>query len=165
LASIEERLQALEDEREIRFTLDQYCFAKDHGPDTGPLLDSFTETGTFEYYPVGRWAEPINARFEGRDELERWDGAQVATRATPGRLNKHFIASPRIDVTGDRAVADTYFLRLEETPQGPLIASMGRYRDILVRCDDGRWRIQERRVEREATVPSGPDRAPETSDR
>ena len=37
---------------------------------------------------------------------------------------------------------------------GPAIKSFGRYRDVLVRCPDGRWRIKERRNEREAGRPA-----------
>ena len=34
--------------------------------------------------------------------------------------------------------------------------SFGRYIDVLARCDDGAWRIRERRLERESLIPGAP---------
>jgi hypothetical protein len=60
---------------------------------------------------------------------------------------------PRIDLAGDRATADSYFARLAAASEGPQLASFGRYRDVLTRCPDGRWRFGERRTELENRKP------------
>ena len=43
------------------------------------------------------------------------------------------------------------FARLDRYTSGPGIRSFGRYRDVLARCADGRWRFKERIAEREAS--------------
>ena len=57
---------------------------------------------------------------------------------------------------GDEATAESYFSRLNDSPDGPVVRSFGRYLDVLVRCDDGAWRIRERRLERESLITGAP---------
>jgi hypothetical protein len=51
---------------------------------------------------------------------------------------------PQIRLDGDRAAVESGFARLDESAVGPLVRSFGRYRDELVRCEDGRWRFSQR---------------------
>jgi hypothetical protein len=62
------------------------------------------------------------------------------------------VLNPLIDVTDDVATASSYYVRLDEHPDGPYIRVFGRYRDRLVRCQDGHWRIRERLAESESSA-------------
>jgi ketosteroid isomerase-like protein len=61
-----------------------------------------------------------------------------------------------VHVNGDEATAESYFARLNDSPEGPVVRSFGRYMDVLVRCQDGAWRIRHRRLERESLIPGAP---------
>ena len=141
--AIEQRLRLLEDERAIVDTLYAYGHAIDYGL-RDEWLDCWTETA------VLHWP---HESYTGREEIARaFDGHSHA----PERYHKHVLVEPRIRVDGDRATAESYFTRFDATVDGPLVRSFGRYRDLLVRCDDGRWRFQERRAERESLIPDAP---------
>jgi ketosteroid isomerase-like protein len=142
-AELEARLRRLEDEREILDTLYQYGHSIDYGW-REEWLDCWTEDA------VLRWP---HATYAGRAEIGRaFDGHSHA----PDAYHKHFLAEPRIRLSGDRATVDSYFTRINDSPQGPVVRSFGRYRDVVVRCADGRWRIKERVLERESLIPNAP---------
>jgi ketosteroid isomerase-like protein len=143
-ASLDEivgRLRELEDERAILRTLYTYAHALDYDSEA-EWIDCWEENAVL-YWP-GR--EPIR----GREEIAE---AFRAHPHAPGTYWKHFLVEPRIDLTGDRATVDSYFARLTADSDGPQLASFGRYRDVLVRCRDGRWRFDERRAELENRKP------------
>ena len=71
----------------------------------------------------------------------------------PDVYHKHMLMEPTIEIDGDRATALSYFSRFDRSLNGPLVSSFGAYRDVFVRCPDGRWRIKERRAEIEGRVP------------
>ena len=73
----------------------------------------------------------------------------------PKNWHKHLVMNSLIDVDGDRAVASSMFARLDPFDDTPQIRNFGRYRDICVRCPDGKWRFSERRVEVEARRAGG----------
>ena len=142
-ADFERRLQALEDERSILDTLYAYAHSLDYGV-RGEWIDCWAPDAVL-YWP--------HATFEGRDAIgEAFDGHSHA----PEAYHKHFLVEPRVAIDGARATVDSYFARLNDSPEGPVVRSFGRYRDVLVRCDDGRWRFQERRLERESLIPNAP---------
>jgi ketosteroid isomerase-like protein len=143
MSSLEERVQRLEDERAIIDRLYAYCTSLDYGH-RDEWLDCWTEDG------VLAWP---HERFIGRDEIARaFDGHSHA----PEAFHKHVIVDPRVRLNGDQATAESYFTRLNDSPEGPAVRSFGRYLDTLVRCDDGAWRIRERRLERESLIPGAP---------
>ena len=148
MTGIEKRLARLEDERAILDTLHAYGHGIDYGLDE-KFRDCWTEDA------VLRWPEP-HPPYVGREAI--MDVYRRHTHA-PDVFHKHVLVEPRISLDGDRATVDSYFARLDVYPEGPEISSFGRYRDVLVRCDDGQWRLSERRAEREASrprrVPSG----------
>jgi ketosteroid isomerase-like protein len=136
--SIEERVRFLEDERAILQTLYMYGHGLDYG-----LEDEYRDIWLED--AVLAW--PERPPFEGRDAIM---AAFNKHTHAPDVFHKHFMVEPRIAIEGDRATVDCYFARLDNYPDGPEVKSFGRYRDVLVRCDDGRWRFKERRNERES---------------
>jgi hypothetical protein len=142
MARLEERVAAIEAREAILETLYTYGHALDYGYEE-EFLDCWAPEGTL------RWQG--HPAYAGRDVLRkafRWH-----THA-PDAYHKHLLVEPRIRIAGDRATCDSYFARLDDSPEGPVLRSFGRYRDVLVRCDDGRWRFEDRRHEAESRIPS-----------
>jgi ketosteroid isomerase-like protein len=136
--SLEERVRELEDERAILRTLYSYGHGLDYGLEE-QFLDCWTEDAVLIW--------PDRPPLVGREAIA---AAFRAHTHAPDFFHKHVIVEPRIDIDGDRASSECYFARWDDYEQGPEIRSFGRYRDVLIRCPDGRWRFQERRTEREA---------------
>ena len=143
IASIESRLQLLEDEREIQRTLHMYGHALDYGYEA-QFVDCWTEDAELFW--------PASGIIRGRVAI------QAAFRQhshAPAVVHKHLVIDPLITIQGDRASVDSMFARLDPYDGVPKIRAFGRYRDILVRCADGRWRFVERRAELEARRAGG----------
>ncbi len=140
-ATVEDRLRTLEDERAILHTLHTYGHAIDYN-----LEDEWKNS----------WTDDAVLHWPGRDPIVGRDAITEVFRQHPHAPKmywKHFLVEPRIRLDGDRATADSYFARLTNQPEGPQVASFGRYRDVLVRGSDGRWRFKERMTERESSIP------------
>jgi ketosteroid isomerase-like protein len=134
---IEERLRLLEDRQAILDTLHAYGHALDYGHEA-EFMNCWLETASMGW-PSGPYVghEAIAAAFRAHTHA-------------PAAYHKHLVIDPQITIDGDRAEVDSYFVRLDAGPDGPVVKSFGRYRDVLVRCDDGRWRFAERNAERES---------------
>jgi hypothetical protein len=147
-------MAVVEDERAILDTLSRYGHTIDHGPDE-EWLDCFTEDGVWDARPgagIGGAAGGILCR--GQDELR----AFIATHThAPERWHKHLLVEPRIRLDGDAADVLSYWVRIDLSDAGIYMRGFGRYVDHLVRCTDGRWRIQERVIECEAMEIRGSD--------
>lgn len=139
---IEARVKRLEDEREIVQNLYQYANGLDYGPEEA-FLDVFTENASWRRAD-GRYGP---RSFEGRSALTQM--YRDHTHA-PEYFHKHLVANAQIDVHGDQATARSYLLLVTDDREGPYVRAFSRCTDMLVRCDDGRWRIQERRAELES---------------
>jgi ketosteroid isomerase-like protein len=145
--TMEERLRRLEDERAILRTLYLYSHGIDYDLEA-EWLDCFTDDARL-YWPG---QEP----YEGHRAI-----AEVfrAHPHAPASWMKHFVALPLIEVEGDSARVNSYYQRLVGEPWtaegGPKVASFGRYEDVLVRGDDGKWRFKERRAHNEAGLEGG----------
>jgi ketosteroid isomerase-like protein len=144
MASLEERLERLESEREILRTLTAYGNSLDYGEEED-WVGCYLDDGVL-HWPNPPWDGP----FVGHDRLR--EAFRDHTHA-PAIYHKHFVVDPRIEIEGDTARVESYFARLDVGDEGPYIRSYGRYRDVLRRCPDGRWRFQERRIEAEASSP------------
>lgn len=153
MKSVEERLQVLEDEREILRTMHQYGHALDYG-DIEKFLDCWFEDAVRESVSKSR------REFAGHVKKGHEALREFIVSHTTGEIYKHLVVDPLISVDGDSASVDSYFVMLNEHPEGPYVRAMGRYRDKLARDTDGRWRFTERISEledwyrRESTVPS-----------
>lgn len=157
MATIEERLQALEDERSILRTLFQYSSALDHDREPDRFLDCFTESAVWTSSIDGEYAGAPGAtvRLEGREQLEAWFRRR-STWGTPAHhQSKKYLCNSVIDVNGDEASCSSYHIDVKAEKEGPVIWATGRYFDHLVRCADGRWRLQERHLARQAVGPAG----------
>jgi hypothetical protein len=136
-ASTADRLRALEDERAILETLFAYAYAMDYGSED-EFLDCWTDDAILEW--------PGREPFVGRKMIRE---AFAGSPHAPAVFNKHVALQPRIRLDGNRATVTSYYARLRPHAEGPQVNSFGLYLDSLVRCPDGRWRFQHRRVQRE----------------
>jgi uncharacterized protein (TIGR02246 family) len=135
--SIEERLRALEDEREIRDLLIHYAQRLD-GRDHKGYAALFSRDG--------RWSGKMGD-YTGPAAIEKM--LVEAFGPTPAGFqntsNFHLMSNMIIRVDGDRASAQsriTYFERNDLRPEAKLA---GRYDDEIVR-EDGRWLFKHRHV-------------------
>lgn len=107
--------------------------------DAEELADCFVPDGVFLISGQGR--------FEGRDQIEE------LVRMTAAGRPRHLTFNLWIrEVDVDVARAQAYFM-LVDTETGENVA-YGHYQDRPVRCEDGRWRWAERRVQFEWTADS-----------
>ncbi len=100
------------------------------------VADCFTEDGRFLISGQGD--------FRSHDEIK-----ELVLRTADGRP-PHLTLNVWIrEVEGDTARSQAYFLLIH--PKTGEIQAYGKYTDQPVRCPDGRWRFQERRVQFEWT--------------
>lgn len=127
-------LTRIADELAVRELLAAYCHRVDDG-----LFDALVELFT----PDGAFVRGKRA-YEGRAALLAFFGAR---QGTPEQRGRHLTLNPEIAIDGRRArvLADFLYLRMIDGKITPVIT--GRYRDELVRGDDGRWRFARRVVE------------------
>lgn len=152
--TIEERLQALEDQQAILRVLHLYGHTIDYDLEA-PFVDLWTDDALVTYnFDVPNALAPTglqNFELRGRDQLRAFFRSHTHA---PAVYHKHFLVAPAVQIDGNRATAESYYARLDEAAGGgPVLSSFGRYRDVLVRCPDGRWRLQERHASTESRVP------------
>ena len=139
---LEARVRLLEDERLIVRTLYRYGHAIDYGREE-EWLDCFTDDAVWDARM--RKAPEQSIRLIGRAQLAEY----IASHTRPPTAHhKYLLVEPLIEIDGDEAVVQSYFVRLNANDNGPsTVHAMGRYRDAMVRGADGRWRFRERIVE------------------
>jgi len=154
--SLEERVRALEDERDIRDLLVRYAVCLDRRNLSG-YARLFAEDGRW----FGRMGD-----VHGRDAIEQMllDSFGPTPAGFVNTSNFHLMTNFLIEVDGDTARADsriTYFVRGEN--DRPVAMLAGRYEDAFVRRD-GRWLFASRQVIGEIpTIAEAPIAAPEES--
>jgi hypothetical protein len=137
------RLQVLEDERAISWTLYRYGHCYDYN-EYENWVDCFTEDASYDVIDA-RGETIISCR--GRAALyEQTKGHKHAL----SRWTQHLLMEPIITIDGDRAESVAYFVRTDDVEGRPYISTTGRYHDELQRCDDGKWRFASRRANMEA---------------
>ena len=130
------------DVQAITDRLHAYCHAIDHGDSEG-WLDCFTEDGSWVVQAVDG-----NLVFDlhGQGDLRGWI-EETHSQNTGGF--QHMTLNPRVlTIDGDDAVSTAYYLTSRIVDNILIMRGTGRYDDRLVRCDDGQWRIKERRISR-----------------
>ncbi len=140
MAEVLRRLEALEDERGILQTYYRYGHSVDYGR-VSDWVDCFTEEGAYEIRRRPGIAGQQVVRNEGRAALTKFISAHPHA---PQNYLKHLMIEPRIAIKGKEATAQSYFVVVEESDQGPYVRSFGRYLDKMVKCPDGVWRFTER---------------------
>lgn len=137
-ASLEQRLRALEAERDIRALISRY----------GQCLDARDHRGLAALFARdGRWSGRMGDA-QGPQAIEAM--LIEAFGPTPDDFrntrNFHLMGNTVVEVSGDTAVARSrlvYFARDAAARPAPMLA--GRYHDELVR-EDGQWRFSFRQV-------------------
>lgn len=143
-ASVEQRLQRLEDLEEIRRLFLDY----------GHFLDQKDFSSYARLFAAdGAWRGGIGEA-TGPDDIEAML-VQAIGNGT-GRPSCHLVANPRIELDGDRARARVtwVFLVGDEEDGSPKVALVGHYDDELVR-EGGSWRFLRRLAPRDIPVEAG----------
>ena len=138
---MDERLQEMLDHYEIRKTLSEYCHSCDRCDEAGMrcvyLEDSWDDHGT---------------RSAPGPEFARLMAADVL--ATTDTLS-HLLGQSLIEVSGDEAGAETYFLAVARSTRADGVQMCnqlgGRFVDRLQR-ENGRWLIRHRTVVRDWAI-------------
>lgn len=136
LRSMQQRVQELEDQEQIRRVLIEYgehLDSRDYAAYSALFARDGVWTGGF-----GTFTGPVAIQ----QMLE-----QNLGNAEPGFINKrsfHLITTEVVDVTGDTAIARSRYLFITATPEDrPGLSLAGRYVDDFVR-EDGQWKIRAR---------------------
>ena len=152
-ATVEQRLQAVEDYVQIEKLLMRYAAAL-NTKDADTYVSLFTPDATFELKRnVGE--PPFLGPFKGHDALRKqWfpDGGAKGAKTREFGPMRHVTTNYEINVTGDTATVRAFFMEVvstgENRPSGsqpPKIHQMGRYEDELVK-QNGAWLFSKRTV-------------------
>jgi hypothetical protein len=131
-ASIEVRLRMVEDKQEIHDLLMRYCRGVDRC-DAEMIASCYHVGGIDDHGDFVVAAEDVGPLF-----------ARMAARSPLGGM--HFVGNCLIEVEGDTAFAESYFMAIKDVARAEerlLRIRSGRYIDRLERCE-GRWGIVER---------------------
>ena len=124
----------MSDKDKIRELLARYCFALD--------ADRFEDMAAL-FTPDGVW-ETAFGTGTGRDGIVA-QARSIATGPRPRRV--HLTTNIVIELHGDSATAQSNWMVMQNTPNGPAIGSGGAYADRLVKVD-GRWFFRHRTIDR-----------------
>ena len=138
LQEIERRLQALEDERDIRRVLVRYGFNADLGRSEA-YAELFTEDGVLDLQPG--LIEP--SRYVGHDELLTMITGP-AHKAIEGHCQHQMEGPPMIVyVDGDSAVAEGYSITYVREEDGTAQVLMNSFNRWTLKRTEGDWKIRE----------------------
>lgn len=144
--ALQARLRELEDERHIAETLRRYQQSLDY-PSIAEWSDCWTEDALFVAQQESEAASVVSWSLVGIEALRTMFRER---RSDPNSVRRHLVGEPRLEIDGDRATARSYWIVLLGTPDGAQLDSFGRYDDVLVRCQDGQWRLAQRHAVRES---------------
>lgn len=142
-ATLEARLQRLEDAEAIRLLLEHYITLNE-SRDYAAYSQLFAKDGEL-VLRRGRATGPEAIR----KLLDQSFGAANASAADPLQGSSHILSNVEIHVDGDTAAASSrWTLLLPGEENRPKLGSTGRYGDKLVR-ENGVWKFQQRIVHRD----------------
>ncbi len=127
-----------DDELAIRSLVARLAHEADMGTDVEDYAALFTQDAV--------WELPDTPPRIGREAIR--EGAvlrRAAGGVGPGSETRHVISTQAIEVRGDEATSDAYFLFYENTASQPRLKLMGHYRDTL-RREGGHWKLAHRRI-------------------
>ena len=133
--SIEQRLQRVEDESQIRRMLVQYGLFLD-------AKDFVSYAGLFA--KNGEWIGGFG-RFKGPAAIQKMLEERLG-KAEPGYINKqsyHLMSNPLIEINGDRAKVTSKYLFVMSNDNKPVPTLAGRYVDDFIR-ENGQWKVLKR---------------------
>lgn len=127
----EARVRRLEDLHALQQLRAEYCHYLDDGK-WDELAELFTPDGAFVGLSTARGRDELRTFFAGLQ-----DGALTAWW--------HFSSNETLDLSGDLATGQTWLLQ-PCVVEGQSQLAAGRYTDRMVRCEDDRWRFEQREV-------------------
>lgn len=134
---LEARVARLEDLHEIGQLRARYCQLLDDGR-WDELVTLFTEDGSFVGLSTATGRSELRDFFAGLQEgpLQAWWHFSS---------NETIVLDPDLDGRAGRATGETWLHQPCVVDGRPHVAA-GRYADRMRRCEDGRWRFEERKV-------------------
>ncbi|MCR5879565.1 nuclear transport factor 2 family protein [Phenylobacterium sp. J367] len=133
------RLQRLEDQRAVTDCIHSVCHVVD-GTDAAAWLDLFTPDGVFTWRANDGAAPALD--LHGHDALGAWFAQHRSNN--PAGSQMHIVLHPIVSLDGDAARVRSAYQTLRVADGQIVVASTGRYEDLLVRSPDGVWRLAER---------------------
>jgi len=146
--SLEQRLQAMEDEKQIRDLIVEYGLYLDT-LNFAAYSQLFAKEGewngqTTAYIPV-KGPENIRATMEKAFAERTYEADHVT--------NVHLVTNIRIEVDGDRATGYSKYTVLSRNESDvPYVRINGHYDDVFIR-EDGRWKFLSRSARRDIPSP------------
>ena len=132
-----------DDQLAVMRTVSEYCRRCDDG-----RFDDFTRLFAGDAQLVVRGQVTAGAEAIG---------AVIAALQTPERRGRHMVANTVVEISGDRASAESDFVFFRPRSDGTLEAvNTGRYLDEFVRDGDG-WQFSRREIVL-AETPNAPER-------
>jgi ketosteroid isomerase-like protein len=145
LDALEQRVRELEDERDIVRAFHRYNRAVDYRRDAAAFAEVFTGDAVAE---VTDAKGAVLHHEDGVAEIHAYQARSASRRSvTP----KHLALAPLIEIDGDIAQVENYFVSFADSGSGPGVHVYGRARNVLVR-EEGGWRIRERHATTESTI-------------
>jgi len=125
---------------DIKEVKHQYCYATD-ALDAERLVDTFVADGRFE---IGRFEAGSGRGHDDLREYLEWFAEQDY------EVRAHNVFNPIIEVDGDKAHGEWYYLVAYDLPDDDLEVGHGRYRNDFIRKEDG-WKIADLTAQRRIT--------------
>jgi 3-phenylpropionate/cinnamic acid dioxygenase small subunit len=142
--SLQDRVQRIEDEKQIRDVMVQYGQYLDV-LDLASYAQLFAKegewSGLLSEYTTIKGPENIRAAMEKAFAERTYDPQRIT--------NLHLISNIKIDVDGDRATGYSRWTVLSRNESdAPHVRVSGRYEDVFIR-EEGRWKFRSRIARRE----------------
>ncbi|HEX5268442.1 MAG TPA: nuclear transport factor 2 family protein [Acidimicrobiales bacterium] len=131
------------DDAAIRTLLARVAHFADWQEDLERYLDLFTDDAVWEF-PGDRRQQVEPTAVRGRDAIraDRSERRRTGFQG-PGTGTHHLVTTVAVDVEGDDATADSFWVFVGDTATAPAIRSIGRYHDRQRRTEGG-WRLAHR---------------------